>query len=40
MFNLDKVYFILDEIVQNGDVIENNEKTILGPIHVLDSCQQ
>ena len=38
MFNLDKVYYILEEIIQNGDVIDNNEKTILGPVHVLDNC--
>lgn len=37
MFNLDKVYFILEEMVQGGSVVENNEKTILGPLHVLDN---
>ena len=37
MFNLDKVYFILEELVQNGHVVENNENTILGPLRVLDN---
>ena len=38
MFSLDKVYFILEEMIQDGFVVDNNEKTILGPIHVLDNC--
>ena len=24
MLNLDKVYYILEELIQNGDVIDNN----------------
>ena len=39
MLNLDKVYYILEEIIQNGDVIDNNKKTILGPLRVLDKCE-
>ncbi len=38
MYNLDKVYYILEELIQNGEVIDNNDNTILGPIHVLDKC--
>lgn len=39
MLNLDKVYYILEELIQNGDVIDNNKKTILGPLRVLDKCE-
>ena len=38
MFNLDKVYYVLEEVIQNGDVVDNNEKSILGPVHVLDNA--
>lgn len=37
MFNLDKVYYILEEMIQNGDVVDNNENVILGPLKVLDN---
>ena len=37
MFNLDKVYYILEEMIQNGDLIDNNENSILGPLKVLDN---
>ena len=36
MFKLDKVFYILEEIIQNGDVVDNNENVILGPLKVLD----
>ena len=38
MLNLDKVYYILEEMIQNGDLIDGSEKAILGPLKVLDNC--
>lgn len=36
MFNLDKVHIILDEIIQNGHVVETNKNRILAPLLALD----
>ncbi|XP_074641726.1 AP-4 complex subunit sigma-1-like [Tubulanus polymorphus] len=36
IFNLEKVYFILDEIVVNGRIIETNQNKILAPVRLLD----
>eukprot|EP00924_Labyrinthula_sp_SR-Ha-C_P011449 maker-scaffold_46-snap-gene-1.94-mRNA-1 protein AED:0.04 eAED:0.04 QI:33/1/1/1/0.5/0.33/3/133/144 len=36
MFNLDKAYFILDEIIGNGEVMEMNKGAVLEPIKLLD----
>ena len=38
MYNLDKVYYVIEEFIQNGDVVDINEKAILGPLYVLDNC--
>ena len=39
MFNLDKVFFVLEEMVQNGEIIETNDQNILGPLYVLDEVK-
>lgn len=36
MFNLDKVHIILDEMIQNGHVVETNKNRILAPLLALD----
>ncbi|XP_028293504.1 AP-4 complex subunit sigma-1 isoform X2 [Gouania willdenowi] len=36
MFSLDRVHFILDEIVQNGLVVETNRSRILTPLNAID----
>ncbi|KAM4625802.1 AP-4 complex subunit sigma-1 isoform 1-T1 [Polymixia lowei] len=36
MFNLDKVHIILDEMIQNGHVVETNKTRILAPLIALD----
>lgn len=36
MFNLDRVHIILDEMIQNGQVVETNKSRILAPLAALD----
>lgn len=36
MFNLDRVHIILDEMIQNGQVLETNKSRILAPLTALD----
>lgn len=36
MFNLDKVHIILDEMIQNGHIVETNKNRILAPLLALD----
>ncbi|XP_076022197.1 AP-4 complex subunit sigma-1 [Genypterus blacodes] len=36
MFNLDRVHLILDEMIQNGHIVETNKSCILAPLTVLD----
>lgn len=36
MFNLDRVHIILDEMIQNGHVVETNKSRILAPLTALD----
>uniref|UniRef100_A0A3P8VU30 AP complex subunit sigma n=1 Tax=Cynoglossus semilaevis TaxID=244447 RepID=A0A3P8VU30_CYNSE len=36
MFNLDRVHIILDEIIQNGHIVETNKSRILAPLTALD----
>uniref|UniRef100_H2TUI1 AP complex subunit sigma n=1 Tax=Takifugu rubripes TaxID=31033 RepID=H2TUI1_TAKRU len=36
MFNLDRVHIILDEMIQNGQVVETNKSRILAPLTALD----
>jgi len=40
MFNLEKAHFILDEMVQNGYVVETNKANVLKPIAMLDSISK
>jgi len=40
MFNLEKAHFILDEMVQNGHIVETNRANILKPIQMLDSVSK
>ncbi|XP_054653519.1 AP-4 complex subunit sigma-1 isoform X2 [Dunckerocampus dactyliophorus] len=36
MFNLDRVHVILDEMIQNGHIVETNKSSILSPLTALD----
>lgn len=36
MFNLDRVHIILDEMIQNGHVVETNKSRILAPLTAID----
>ncbi|CAJ1074875.1 AP-4 complex subunit sigma-1 [Xyrichtys novacula] len=36
MFNLDRVHIILDEMIQNGHIVETNKSRILAPLNALD----
>uniref|UniRef100_A0A3Q2YGP6 AP complex subunit sigma n=1 Tax=Hippocampus comes TaxID=109280 RepID=A0A3Q2YGP6_HIPCM len=36
MFNLDRVHIILDEMIQNGRIVETNKSNILAPLNALD----
>lgn len=36
MFNLDRVHIILDEMIQNGHIVETNRSRILAPLTALD----
>ncbi|XP_061898421.1 AP-4 complex subunit sigma-1-like isoform X3 [Entelurus aequoreus] len=36
MFNLDRVHLILDEMVQNGHIVETNRSSVLAPLTALD----
>ncbi|XP_076604457.1 AP-4 complex subunit sigma-1 [Chaetodon auriga] len=36
MFNLDRVHIILDEMIQNGHIVETNKNRILAPLTALD----
>jgi len=36
MYNIEKAHYILEEMVQNGDIIETNKDVILGPLYALE----
>lgn len=36
MFHLDRVHVILDEMIQNGNVVETNKINVLAPLAALD----
>ncbi|XP_049596239.1 AP-4 complex subunit sigma-1 isoform X2 [Syngnathus scovelli] len=36
MFNLDRVHIILDEMIQNGRVVETSKSNVLGLLNALD----
>ncbi|XP_057714521.1 AP-4 complex subunit sigma-1 [Corythoichthys intestinalis] len=36
MFNVDRVHIILDEMIQNGRIVETNKSNILAPLVALD----
>ncbi|XP_061675290.1 AP-4 complex subunit sigma-1 [Syngnathoides biaculeatus] len=36
MFNLDRVHVILDEMIQNGNIVETNKTNVLAPLNALD----
>uniref|UniRef100_A0AAZ3RDY9 AP complex subunit sigma n=1 Tax=Oncorhynchus tshawytscha TaxID=74940 RepID=A0AAZ3RDY9_ONCTS len=40
MFNLDKVHIIIDEIIQNGHIVETNKNRILAPLLALDKMAE
>ena len=37
MFSLEKVHFIVQEMVANGQIVETNMNNILGPLSLLES---
>ncbi len=36
MFHIEKAYYIVDEMVANGAIIENNKLNILKPLQLMD----
>lgn len=40
MFNLDRVHVILDEMIQNGHIVETNKSRILAPLAALDKMAE
>lgn len=36
MFNLDSVHIILDEVIQNGHIVETNKSRILAPLTAIN----
>ena len=36
MFHIEKAYYIVDEMVSNGSIVENNKANILRPLQLLD----
>ena len=38
MYNIEKVHYILQEMIQDGEIIENNKKIILSPLYALDKA--
>ena len=36
MFNLEKAHFILDEMVQNGCVVDTNKYNALNPLYLME----
>ena len=41
MFNIEKAHFIIDEMVNNGQIVETNKTLILNPVvAVVKAAQQ
>jgi AP-4 complex subunit sigma-1 len=40
MFNIDKAHFILDEMINNGEISECNQANVLRPIQTMDKYVQ
>lgn len=38
MFNIEKAHYILEEMMQNGQIIENNKNIILSPLYALEKA--
>ena len=38
MYNLEKAHYILEEMIQDGEIIENNKEVILSPLHALSKA--
>lgn len=38
MYNIEKAHYILEEMIQNGHIIESNRNIILGPLYALDKA--
>lgn len=38
MFNLEKAHYILEEMIQNGNIIEANKNIILSPLYALEKA--
>lgn len=36
MFHIEKAYYIVDEMVANGYIVENNKANILRPLQLMD----
>lgn len=39
MLNIEKAHYILEEMIQNGDIIETNKKIILSPLYALEKAE-
>lgn len=40
MFNLEKAHFIVDEMVNNGHIVEANKSNILKPIALMEKASE
>jgi len=40
MFNMDRVHVLLDEMIQNGLVVETNKSRLLAPLAALDKMAE
>jgi len=38
MLNLDRVHFVIDEMISSGRIVESNRLRILSPLHVMDEA--
>ena len=38
MYNLEKAHYILEEMIQDGEIIETNKEVILSPLHALQKA--
>lgn len=39
MFNMEKVHYILEEMICNGYVVDSNKKNILFPLMLMDELE-
>lgn len=39
MYNVEQVYYLIDEIIQSGEIIETNWKIALAPLKILEKVE-